>query len=417
VPAEKLDEFIEKSNMDAEDDYLPMNVESTHQLVTLLFDVLSVGKGQTLRLTKGGKISTGKKQLEKLKRDYPVVQLVLDYRERAKLRGTYTVKLPKMAKFHPGGTCWCGLEHFSETWRVHTDILTTRTSTGRYASKNPNLQNVSVRTALGRQVRAGFVASPGTEIARADFSQMEMRIGGDYSGDKNLLRIFQQGLDPHLDTAMRAFKISDPAKVDKLLHRDPARHLNFGIFYGLTDEGLYDQIGVTYATAGQTVPDWLTKEWCQGFITQWFEELYPEVKGYLEAQHYRAYRYGVVWTKFGRVRRVPETRSVHKRVVEAGLRQAGNMPIQGTGADMMKLALAEIQERIEEDFRSCGIWCWPLMTVHDEILVEVEEGYGELVQCMMEEVMMNVLRDKDTGEDLCKVPIKADGKIMRCWEK
>lgn len=415
IPSEKLDEFIEKSGMDAEDDYLPMNVDSVQQMRRLLFEVLGVGKGHRLKLTKSGDVSTGKKQLEQRKKDHPIVQLVLNYREMSKLKSTYSTTLPRIAKFHPEKNCWCGLKHFAETHRVHTEILTTRASTGRCTSKNPNLQNIPVRTKLGRSIRAGFIASPGTEIARADFSQMEMRIGGHYSGDENLLRIFELGLDPHLDTAMRAFKLEED-QIDKLLHRDPARHLNFGIFYGLTPEGLFDQIGVTYATARVEMPEWLTLEWCKGFINQWFEELYPRVKEYLDNQHYRAARYNMVWTLFGRIRRVPEVRSVHSRVVAAGLRQAGNMPIQGTGADMMKLALAEIQEECER-IRLAGVWVWPLMTVHDEILIEVEQGYGSIVQMMMEDVMSRVMVDKESGVDGFRVKVKADGKVMSRWEK
>lgn len=415
IPEDKLGEFMGRSNMDAEDDYLPMNVESSVQLANLLFDVLGIGKGRVVKLTKGGdRASTGKKQLEQMKRAHPVVQLVLDYRERSKLVNTYTSKLPKLSKFHPDGACWCGLRHRVESYRVHTTLLTTRTTTGRLSSKSPNLQNISARSELGRRVRKGFIATQGTEIAGCDFSQAEMRLGAHYSQDTNLLRIFHNDLDPHTDTARRAFKTETP---DKLTQRDPCKNVNFGIFYGLSGEGLYDLMAVTYSTARMDMPDWLTIEWCKDFIDHVWFSLYPGVRDYLDKQAYRAYRYNLVWTLFGRIRRIPEVRSVHKRVVAAGLRQAGNMPIQGSQADWMKLAIAEIQAEVIEYFRRDGVWCQPLMTVHDEMLVEVEEGYGEVVRDHMEDVMGRVMVDRTTGENLCRVKVKADGKVMLRWSK
>lgn len=414
IPAEKLDEFMEKSKL-GEDAYVPMNVDSRTQLTDLLFNTLGIGEGRQLKTTKSGKrLSTGKKQLEQLKKLHPVIVNVLDYNERMKLKSTYTSKLPRLAKFHPAGSCWCGRRHEAETWRVHTTILTTRTTTGRLASKDPNLQNVSTRTENGRRVRAAFIASPGMEMVSVDFSQIEMRLGADYSGDENLIRIFHNHLDPHTDTAKRAFKTDKP---DKLTQRDPCKNVNFGVFYGLSAAGLYDLMALTYGTAGLDLPEWLTLEWCEEFIELWFT-LYPDVRKYIEKQHYRARRYGCVWTLFGRVRMVPETRSVHRRVMEAGLRQAGNMPVQGTCADLMKLALAEIQEKVVEGyFRANGIECYSLMSVHDEMLCEVEQGHGETLKLLMEDVMSSVMTDEESGENLCRVEIAAEGKVMERWKK
>ena len=410
IPLEKLDEFIEKANTD--DDLL--NVDSGDQLAALMFDTLGIGTGKQLKMTKSGKrISTGKKQLELLKHEHPVVPKVLMYKERAKLKSTYTVPLPLLAKFHGDGLCWCGIHHPAESQRIHTTILSTRTSTSRYASKNPNLQNISVRSDLGRRVRKAFVATGGTSIVGCDFSQAEMRLGAHYSLDENLVRIFEQGLDPHTDTAKRAFHTDNP---DKLTQRDPCKNVNFGVFYGLSGAGLYDLMAVTYATAKMDMPADMTVEWCNQFIEDWFN-LYPGVKGYIEKQHYRAYRYGVVWDLFGRIRRVPEVRSVHKRVVAAGLRQAGNMPIQACCAEWMKLAIAEVQEEVVKAFRADGIYCWPLMTIHDELLLEVENGYEEQARELMEGIMADVMRDRDSGEWMFRVPVKADAKVMERWSK
>lgn len=417
IPPEKLDEFIEKSNMDADDDYLPMNVESTKQMRKLLFDVLNVGKGHQLKLTKSGDISTGKRQMEARKQDHPVVQKVLDYRERAKLRGTYSEKLPRIARFHPHKNCWCGLPHFAPTWRVHCDVMMTRTATGRPATKNPNLQNIPVRSVHGREVRKGFIASPGTEMVTIDFSQLELRLLAHFAKASRFIQWFHEGKDPHTQTAMDAFKLTHESQVDKLTQRAPAKNVNFAIVYGETKKGLHEQlVSDTYGKSGIAVPDWLTEEWCGAFIEDWLR-VHCEVPEFMDHEHYCARRYGVVWTGMGRVRRTPEMRSVHKRIIAAGERQAGNHKIQGTGADMLKLAQAEIQEFIEKEIRPEGIWCWPLNEVHDELIYEIEQGYGELLLAKCEDVMGNVLRDKSTGENLCLVPIVADGKVMSRWEK
>jgi DNA polymerase-1 len=417
IPEEVLDSFIEKSNLDAEDDYLPMNVESTKQMRKLLFETLGVGKGRELKLTATGDISTGKRQLEARKGDHPVVQDVLNYRAAAKLKNTYSEKLPTIAKHHPHKDCWCGLKHDVPTWRVHCDIMTTRTKTGRPATKNPNLQNIPVRSKVGREIRSCFVASPGRELTTVDFSQLELRRLAHKARVKKMIQVFLADQDIHTATAMAAFKESDPSKIDPVVHRAPAKNVNFAIVYGETAKGLYDQlISDTYGKSGIPVPDWLTLEWCEKFMRDWFE-IYPEVHDYMKQQHYRARRYGMVWTEFGRIRRIPEVRSEHRRVVAEGDRQAGNMGIQGDGADMLKLAQAEIQDWIEQEIRPLGVWCWPLNEVHDELIFEHDPGWGEIILAKCVDVMNNVLVDKDTGQDMSLVPVKAEGKVMLRWEK
>jgi len=414
IPPEKLDEFIGRSNLDSDEDYLPMNVESTHQLCALLFDVLGVGKSKVLKRTKGGgRVSTGRRQMEQLRLEHPVVGKVLAYRERAKLKGTYADKLPRIAVAHLGGRDCprCGLTHDGPTMRVHTQILSTRTSTGRYASKDPNLQNIPIRSQHGQDIRRGFVASPGTMIVGVDFSQIELRMLAHLAGVERMKQAFRDDKDIHTETAMMAFGITDPDKVDKLIHRAPSKNVNFAVVFGETALGLYEQlVSDNYGKAGIAVPDWLTLEWCEEFLQKWFG-IYPEVVRYMEEQRYRACRYGLVWDLFGRIRRVPEVRSVHNRVVAAGLRQAGNMPIQGTAAELMKLVIAEVQEWVETEVRVQGVWCQPLMTVHDELLLEVDEDWAEVVREVVVGMFENVLR----GE--CSVPIKADGKVMERWEK
>jgi DNA polymerase I len=226
IPEDKLDIFMAKSNLPDDDDS-PMNIDSNQQLCELLFRELKIGVGRELKYTKSGKqLSVGKKQLEILKREHPVIQKILNYKEHAKLKNTYVDSLPGLAKLHKGGRCWCGLAHEEDHYRIHTTILTTRTTTGRLASKNPNLQNVSTRTELGRLIRAAFVSSMGRKLVSCDWSQIEMRIMAHYSKDDNLIRIFRNNLDPHTDTAKRAFKVDDP---DKLTQRNPCKNVNFGV--------------------------------------------------------------------------------------------------------------------------------------------------------------------------------------------
>lgn len=424
VPESKLDEFIAKSGMDADDEYLPMNVDSRVQIAKLLFEVLGIGRGRQLKRTKSGdQISTGKRQMEQLRKDHEIVPLVLEYREYAKLKGTYTDKIPAMAVLHTAGRCErCSLddfvvEHDAPTLCVHTTILATRTSTGRYSSKDPNLQNVPVRSKYGQQVRAGFVAPAGMELWGADFSQLQLRFLAHSANEEKMQWIFNEGKDPHTMTAMWAFGLDNESQVDKLTQRAPAKNVNFAIAFGETAKGLHEQLlADSYGKSGIEVPEWLTLEWCEGFLLRW-HELYPAVLPYMEQQYYRARRYGVVWDMFGRVRRVPEVRSVHKRVVAAGLRQAGNHPIQAPDSAVMRLALAEVQAEVAERVRKEGIRCWLVMTIHDELIGAVDKGYGELCRDLTTEIMERVLVDRETGESMCRVKIKAEGTVMERWTK
>lgn len=420
IPPEKLDEFIERSGMDAEDDYLPMNVESNQQMRRLLFDVLGVGSGHRLKLTKSGDISTGKRQLETRKGDHAVVPKVLKYREYSKLRGTYTAKLPQMAVYHPRtrkGRCQvCDLIHLEDSWRIHTEIMWTRTSTGRAASKNPNLQNIPIRSEYGRRTRKAFMATPGTEIVGVDFSQLQLRILADRAQEPRLIWIFENNKDPHTMTAAWTFEVPED-QVDPLTQRAPSKNVNFALVFGETPRGLYEQlVSDSYGKSGIEVPDWLTESWCEEFFRKW-HGIYRAVGPFMEKQYYRARRYGCTWDMFGRVRRIPEVRSVHSRVIAAGLRQAGNHPIQAPDSGFMRLAMAVAWYEVKPVFDAAGIWFWPLMTIHDELLTEVEEGYGEIAKAYLVDAFENVLTDRETGERLLRVPVKADGKVMARWGK
>lgn len=420
IPPDKLEAFVELSggyDDDVDESEIEVNPDSGKQLSTLLFDVLGIGKGQKLKTTKGGdRLATDKKQLEMLKRDNPIIAEILEYRQIAKLKGTYTDKLPRIARLHKrGADCSvCGLDHAADSLRVHTQILGTRAATGRYASKNPNLQNIPSRSDNGRKVRAGFIASPGTVLVQRDFSQIELRVTADVSGDEVMIQVYADDGDIHMTTACGAFDLL-PEQVDTVIHRPAAKTANFSIVFGTTEQGFYEQLTVSFAQMGMATPAWLTVEWCKWFINKWFD-VYPGVRKYMERQQHCVERYGCVWTLFGRVRRIPEGQSVHKKIQAAGMRAAGNMKVQGTAADMMKLALAAADERAEQ-LRECGYWAWPLLTIHDELIFEADEDIAEALEIVLAEEMDNVMIDRDNGRNLCRVPIKSAGHCMLKWEK
>lgn len=423
IPPDKLEAFVELSggyDDDVDESALDVEVnpDSGKQLSTLLFDVLGIGKGKKLKTTKGGdRLATDKKQLEMLKRDNPIIAEILEYRQIAKLKGTYTDKLPRIARLHKrGADCGiCGLAHDADTLRVHTQILGTRTATGRYASKNPNLQNIPAKTESGRLVRAGFIASPGTVLVQRDFSQIEVRMLAHISADDNLIRIFLDDIDMHIDTACRAFGLK-PEEVDKHLHRAPAKTTTFLVVYGGTEIGLLEQLTLLFASAGVQMPVYINEAWCKSFIRTWFD-CYPGVSRFMEHEQHCVMRYGITWTICGRVRRIPEVRSVHNRIQQVGLRAAGNMKDQGSSADLMKLALAATDERAGY-LRDCDMWAWPLLTIHDELIYETAEGEAaDAMEVVLQEEMDNVMVDRQTGRNVCRVPIKSDGGQMLRWQK
>lgn len=229
IPKDKLHVFAESTEEDGEEeegaDGNEFNVASAEQIGKLLFDVLGVGTGKELKRTSGGKISTGKAQLRDLEREHPVVPLILAYRERAKLISTYTDALPKIARFHPRGSCCpvCELPHRADTWRLHSEIVQTRAVTGRLAGRRPNLMNIPQRTELGSKVRAAFIASPGCKLVSADFSQVELRMMAHLANCSSMLDVYRRNGDIHVETAMACFGIDDPKKLDKISHRIPSK--------------------------------------------------------------------------------------------------------------------------------------------------------------------------------------------------
>lgn len=278
--------------------------------------------------------------------------------------------------------------------------------------------NCPARTEMGREIRKAFIAEPGTKLISADYSQIELRLLADRAAERNMIRIFNDGLDIHADTAMRAFGVPLEKVMSaegKLLYRAPCKNVNFGICYGLSAPGLYDMMMLTYATAGMTVPDWLTMEWCEQFIEKWFN-LYPDAHEYFDLQHWRARRYGITWCLFGGVRRIPEVQSTHEKVIAAGLRQAGNNPIQRGAAGVMKIGMARVERRFEE-MRADGMWVEALLPIHDELITQVDEEWADEVKVIVESEMAKAMVDEDTKELRCRVPVLTEAKTMSRWVK
>lgn len=413
IPADRLEQFVSESGDEL--DATRFNADSPVQIAELLFTMLGVD-GSRLKRTAGGRVSTGKKQLETIKTQHPVIAKILQYRQISKLIGSFCNKLPQLARFHNGGVCKaCGLVHHGDHWRIHGQIMTTRTAPGRLAMKAPNLQQIPSRTVEGREVRKAFIAAPGTKLVSRDLSQSHLRILAHLAHEETMRSIFLAKGDIHKATARRAFGIPADQEPDKLTQRDPSKTAIFLTIYGGGGSTLYDTLVTNFALAGAPQPEWLTLPWCERFIETQFE-IYPGMRAYFELQHYRAQRYGFVWCPFGRVRLVPEVWSCHERIKQAGLRQAGNHPIIAMESGIYKVAQARVERRLIE-FRDQGIHAEAVLPVHDELIAEVDEDWVDEVGDTMGWEMEESLRDIDSGEMLTTVPTVSEGHAMFRWTK
>lgn len=309
------------------------NINSPVQLAEVLYDKLNL----TLpRRTRGKSRSTAAEILTELAALHDVPKLVIEYRELAKLKSTYADVLHELISPHTG--------------RIHTQMNQTGTATGRLSSSNPNLQNIPIRTSLGREIRAAFVAEPGNVLFSADYSQIELRILAHFSEDAVLVEAFQRGEDIHSRTAQEVFGVAPFAQTAE--HRRAAKVINFGIIYGLSPFGLAQNLQIDQKEAAK-------------FIAAYFDR-YRGVKKYLEQQVAETRKSGITRTLFGRVRQIPEINSPQPNLRSFAERTAMNTPLQGTAADLIKLAMIEIDRSLaHENFRSRMI-----LQVHDELLFE-----------------------------------------------
>ncbi len=352
-----------------------ININSTQQLSVALFDEMGLAL-PWMRRGKAGHYSTAADVLEKLRDKHPIVELILEHRQLSKLKGTYVDALPELVNRRTG--------------RVHTSFNQTGSVTGRFSSSNPNLQNIPIRTELGREIRKAFVAEDGWLLLAADYSQVELRVLAHISGDPAMLAAFARGEDIHASTAAAIYGVP-LAKVTPAQRR-VAKMTNFAISYGVTGYGLSERTE-------------LTPEEAEGFIQTYFKT-YPKIREYIERTRKQARDQGYVETLLGRRRYFPElaTRSrVHHNVREAAYRMAINAPIQGTAADILKVAI----NRLWRGLKRRGLRSRMILQVHDELVLEVPEGE-------LNKVTPLVVTTMEGAFDL-KAPLKVDAKVGHNW--
>jgi DNA polymerase-1 len=352
---------------------IPFNPNSPKQVADLLFDRLGIrplGKTPTKAA-----FSTDARVLEQLLDAHPIISQLLDYRQLFKLKSTYVDNLPGL--MHP------------KTGRIHTSYNQTITATGRLSSSNPNLQNIPIRTDLGRQIRKAFIPRPGWQLLSADYSQIELRLLAHFSEEPRLISAFAQGADIHAATAAQIFGVAlDAVSKDQ---RARAKTVNFGVIYGQSAHGLSQQLQISRAEA-------------QAFIDQYFAT-YPGVRAYIERVKAEAHQTGQVRTLLGRIRDLStDLNSRNRAVREFAERAAFNTPLQGSAADLMKLAMVRLYRKFQAQ---PAIQARMLLQVHDELVLEVPPEEMELVKSWVEEAM--------TLSQCLRVPLVVDHHIGENW--
>ncbi len=350
----------------------PFNLNSPKQLGEIFFVKLGL---PVVKKTPSGAPSTDEEVLQKLAEDYPLPKILLEYRGLAKLKSTYTDKLPKMVN--------------TRTGRVHTNYAQAVAVTGRLASNDPNLQNIPVRTAEGRRIREAFVAPAGSKIVSADYSQIELRIMAHISGDASLLKAFAAGEDVHSATASEIFGVELPEVSSE--QRRYAKVINFGLIYGMSAFGLAGNLGIERSAA-------------QSYIDKYFQR-YPGVAQYMADTRSQAKAQGYVETVFGRRLWLAEINSPNGPRRQGAERAAINAPMQGTAADLIKLAMVAVQNWLETE----QLTSLMIMQVHDELVLEVPEAELELVKRKLPELMASVAQ--------LHVPLLAEVGVGNNWEE
>ncbi|WP_186171422.1 DNA polymerase I [Vibrio chagasii] len=368
--AVRLDELEQKAYEIAEQEF---NMNSPKQLQAILFEKMGL---PVIKKTPSGSPSTNEEVLQELALDYPLPKLIIEYRGLAKLKSTYTDKLPKMIN--------------AETGRVHTSYHQAVTATGRLSSTDPNLQNIPIRNEEGRRIRQAFVAQHGWKILAVDYSQIELRIMAHLSGDKALLEAFQQGKDIHAATAAEIIGVNIEDVTSEQRRR--AKAVNFGLIYGMSAFGLAKQLGISRGEA-------------QHYMDTYFER-YPGVMQYMEDTRSAASEQGFVETIYGRRLHLPEIQSRNGMRRKAAERAAINAPMQGTAADIIKKAMLLVDEWIqaEGDGR-----VKLLMQVHDELVFEVEESSLAEIESKVQELM-------ESAAEL-EVPLVAEAGHGDNWDQ
>ena len=348
------------------------NLGSPKQLQEILFEKMGL---PILRKTPKGQPSTAENVLQQLAYDYPIVKDILDYRTIAKLKTTYTDKLPLMIN--------------PRTGRVHTSYHQAVTATGRLSSSDPNLQNIPIRRAEGKRIREAFVVSEGYQMMAADYSQIELRIMAHISQDEGLLNAFSQGLDIHQATAAEIFNLSiEDVKQD---HRRSAKAINFGLIYGMSAFGLSNQLSISRKEAEE-------------YIRLYFSR-YPKVKDYMDNTRLRTKETGYVETVLGRRLYLPDINASNYQRRQYAERSAINAPMQGTAADLIKMAMINLQKHIDNENLDAKI----IMQVHDELVLEVRQDIVDSLKETINHIMSSVA-DLD-------VELKVDVGLGDNWQE
>jgi len=350
----------------------PFNLNSPKQIREILFTRLKL---PIVKKTPSGAPSTNEDVLQQLALDYPLPKILLDYRSLAKLKSTYTDKLPRMVN--------------ADTGRVHTNYAQAVAVTGRLSSNEPNLQNIPIRTAEGRRIREAFIAPQGHHIISADYSQIELRIMAHISKDKGLLKAFTQGADIHRATAAEVFGVSLDA-VDSEQRRY-AKIINFGLIYGMSEFGLALQMGIERSAA-------------RAFMDRYFAR-YPGVADYMQCTREEAKITGYVETVFGRRLWLPEINSPNGNRRKAAERAAINAPMQGTAADIIKFAMIAVRDWLLRDKLNTKL----IMQVHDELVLEVPDGEVEVIKTVLPSLMGSAVK--------LDVPLLVELGVGANWER
>ncbi|MBX4197255.1 DNA polymerase I [Candidatus Saccharibacteria bacterium] len=344
------------------------NIGSPGQLAEVLFVKLNLPK-DGIKKGKTG-FSTAASELAKLRGLHPIIDLISQYREVTKLKNTYVDTLPKQV---------------DKNSRVHTTFALTIAPTGRLSSADPNLQNIPVKTDLGRRIRTAFVAEKGNLLVSADYSQFELRLAGALSGDKGMIDAFNKDADIHTETASQIYGL--PADKITKAQRSSVKEVNFGIMYGLGPHALSQSTGMSFAEARE-------------FIAKYFE-IRPKLKEFIEKTRQLAEQQGYVETMLGRRRPTPDVQSSNFIVREAAYRAAINMPLQGTAADIMKMAMVAIADKLEPDSKI-------LLQIHDSLIIEAPKAKAEAVGQIAKQTM-------ETVYDKLPIKLKADISVGKNW--
>jgi DNA polymerase I len=351
----------------------PFDIDSPKQLGEILFGKLKFPGGKKLK--KSGQYSTDASVLETLAESYELPKKIMDYRTRAKLKSTYVDALPRYIN--------------TETGRLHTSFNQTVARTGRLSSSNPNLQNIPVGEEFGLRIRAAFVAEEGWRLIAADYSQIELRVLAHMSEDPRLIEAFSRGEDIHSRTAQEIFGV--PPSLQNHEHRRMAKAINYGVIYGLSSFGLAARTGSSRTEAQQ-------------YIDAYFER-YEGVKAFLDARVREARETGRVRTLFGRLRPIPEINSQNPAARNRAEREAMNTPLQGTAADLLKLAMVKVHARLKREKLKTRM----ILTVHDELVFESPESEVNTAK--------EIVREEMEGVYPLKVPVKVDLGVGKNWKE